>query len=650
MFNWFSGVFFKSFFISGSRIKDLNFLDKTIEDGFRSYLYSGGLAYKAAKRIINDFHPDALFTFNGRMFSHRIFLEVARLNNVRVLTHERGRQDNSISLFQNELCSSNDTFASTWGKWQTVPLLENQLNAVDKIMFEDREQGKNTGWLSFVSGNDSIEAIKDKYDIPLDKKIVNLFPSSDDELAASDSWKPVMGQIDWIRQVVGIFLKRKEFVLIVRLHPNLSGHTGTNQQFLDEMKSIETSVNTSKNVVFIWPKDKVNSYELLSASVANLTFFSTITLESVIRKKPALICGGGPFYGLDCVAILKHPELLEESINSILESKVTKKQLCALYRFCYHYFFRMAINFSLVEIVNVHHARLTYTSVEELQEGKNKSLDSICDFLAKGNDVHLLPSLDKTYAYEENDENIFLENKMNSNSRIKSADHCISVVVTCYNYAKYLKESVESIVRQTYSDFEIIIVNDGSTDNSQKVAELLINENPEIKIKLINQENSGQPAISRNNGIRQAVGEYILCVDADDKLDKIMLERCAQVLDANPSIDIAYTDRLDFDGVDEVVLAGEYNFNQLKYANHISYCGLYRRKVWEDVGGYRENVRGCEDWDFWVAAGCCGHHGKRIPEPLFMYRRHDTGLFQHALANFEEKKARGMFANSRRSL
>ena len=170
------------------RIKDLNFLDKTIEDGFRSYLYSGGLAYKAAKRIINDFHPDALFTFNGRMFSHRIFLEVARLNNVRVLTHERGRQDNSISLFQNELCSSNDTFASTWGKWQTVPLLENQLNAVDKIMFEDREQGKNTGWLSFVSGNDSIEAIKDKYDIPLDKNIVNLFPCSDYELAASDSW------------------------------------------------------------------------------------------------------------------------------------------------------------------------------------------------------------------------------------------------------------------------------------------------------------------------------------------------------------------------------------------------------------------------------------------------------------------------------
>jgi glycosyltransferase involved in cell wall biosynthesis len=219
----------------------------------------------------------------------------------------------------------------------------------------------------------------------------------------------------------------------------------------------------------------------------------------------------------------------------------------------------------------------------------------------------------------------------------------VSVIIPCYNYGRYLEECVKSVISQTYQDFEIIIVNDGSTDNSKEVAERLIIAHPHHRIQVIHQPNSGQPAISRNRGIREAKGEYILPLDADDRIAHSMLEECTHILDQNPSIAIAYTDRLDFDGVDQVVRAGDYDYSRLKYENQISYCALFRKEVWETVGGYRTNVKGCEDWDFWVAAGAKGYLGRRIPEPLFMYRRHDTGVYQEVVNRLAEKHAQIVF-------
>ena len=221
----------------------------------------------------------------------------------------------------------------------------------------------------------------------------------------------------------------------------------------------------------------------------------------------------------------------------------------------------------------------------------------------------------------------------------------VSVVVVSYNYARYLPEAVESVLNQSYPHLEVIIVNDGSTDNTAEVAEQLTKLHPHKTIKVINQKNAGQPAISRNIGIHQTRGEYILCLDADDKIAPTMIEECVHILDQDPTVSIVYTDRLDFDGVDQVVQAGEYSFPLLRYANHISYCALFRRKVWEDIGGYRTNVKGCEDWDFWVAAGAQGHFGRRIPKPLFLYRRHDTGVYQEALAHYQERAAQIIINN-----
>jgi len=219
----------------------------------------------------------------------------------------------------------------------------------------------------------------------------------------------------------------------------------------------------------------------------------------------------------------------------------------------------------------------------------------------------------------------------------------VSVIIPCYNYACYLSEAVESVINQTYQDFEIIIVNDGSTDNTIEVAELLIYRFPQYRIRLINQPNSGHPAFSRNKGISGAVGEYILPLDADDMIASTMLEKCVDVLSHDASLSIVYTDRLDFGSVNQIIAARDYDFELLKYQNHLSYCAMFKKAVWEAVGGYKPI--GCEDWNFWIEAGALGRFAKRIPQALFLYRRHDAGRFQHDSANIERVTAKIILQN-----
>ncbi len=220
----------------------------------------------------------------------------------------------------------------------------------------------------------------------------------------------------------------------------------------------------------------------------------------------------------------------------------------------------------------------------------------------------------------------------------------VSVIITCYNYAKYLSESVSSVVRQTFQNLEIIIVDDGSTDDTVITAESLQKENPKHNIKLISQNNSGV-ANARNKGIEQSHGKYILCLDADDMIDPEMLSESVDILRHQPAVDIVYTDRMDFGEKEKITPAGDFDKEKLLFQNCISYCALFKREIWDKVGGYRTNVDGCEDWDFWIAVSAMGYKGYRIPKPLFRYRQHREGLYFRLMENFTLKKAQIILNN-----
>jgi hypothetical protein len=217
------------------------------------------------------------------------------------------------------------------------------------------------------------------------------------------------------------------------------------------------------------------------------------------------------------------------------------------------------------------------------------------------------------------------------------SDPTVTVVITCFNYARYLPESVGSVLAQTLSDFEVLIVDDGSTDESLAVARELAAGDERITV--IAQPNSGQPAIPRNRAVGQARGRYIVSLDADDRLGSTMLEACAAVLDADPAVGMAYPQQHEF-GHDELLHpVFPWSVERLARCNFLSCTTMYRRAAWEAAGGYHLNVRGYEDWDLWLGIAEAGYVGRPAPGALFHYRKHEGGVYDEAKGGDQRLKA-----------
>ncbi len=213
----------------------------------------------------------------------------------------------------------------------------------------------------------------------------------------------------------------------------------------------------------------------------------------------------------------------------------------------------------------------------------------------------------------------------------------VSVVIPCYNHAQYLPETVESVVEQTYQDFEIIIVNDGSTDNTREVAEGLIRKYSRHRIKLIQQPNQGFSA-SCNTGLEQSVGRYFMPMSADDLIRPTFIEKTVKCLDEHPELGFVYTCVEEFGHDPLPPYCMDYDF-RLLCSHNIPHQSLIRKCVWEDVAGYDPELRGSyEDWVFWLSAGLKGWFGRLIPEPLFRFRKHKASLGTEMFAKDTELK------------
>ncbi|WP_163339176.1 glycosyltransferase family A protein [Desulfopila sp. IMCC35008] len=194
----------------------------------------------------------------------------------------------------------------------------------------------------------------------------------------------------------------------------------------------------------------------------------------------------------------------------------------------------------------------------------------------------------------------------------------VSVIIPCYNQGSFLTECVHSVVRQTYDDFEIIIVNDGSSD-AETVRVLSVFQ-ADGRITIVHTDNQGL-ASARNNGIRIAQGEYILPLDADDRIKPEYLRLAVDNLDKDPDLGIVYCRAQLFGAVDTEWLLPEYSIEQMLLDNIIFCAAMYRRRDWERVGGYDTGmVYGWEDYDLWLSLIEVGRGVLKIPEILFDYR------------------------------
>lgn len=206
----------------------------------------------------------------------------------------------------------------------------------------------------------------------------------------------------------------------------------------------------------------------------------------------------------------------------------------------------------------------------------------------------------------------------------------VSVIVPAYNAENTLAETLESVLVQTYRNFEIVIVDDGSTDRTADVASVFTNS--EAPVRLINQDNQGLAA-ARNAAISWSVGEFILPLDADDRISHKYLEKTVPLLDSHASIGFVSTGIKYFGGNDVHIPVQQQTYQAQLRANQIPVCSLVRKKAIESVGGYKSDAPGWEDWMLWLDILKAGWFMFPLNEPLFYYRRRMNSMADNAWAN-----------------
>jgi glycosyltransferase involved in cell wall biosynthesis len=199
----------------------------------------------------------------------------------------------------------------------------------------------------------------------------------------------------------------------------------------------------------------------------------------------------------------------------------------------------------------------------------------------------------------------------------------ISVLMPCYNHGAFIDDAIDSVLAQTFQDFEIVVVDDGSTEPGT-IEKLRALATPRITV--FRTENRGLPA-ARNFGASRASGRLFCALDADDRLAPTWFEKAVAVLDRQPHITFVSHWLETFGDEHWMWTPEQCDLPSLLARNAVNGAALVRREAFEGAGGYDESMRdGCEDWDFWLRLVEQGHQGAIIPEVLFYYRRRSDSM------------------------
>jgi glycosyltransferase involved in cell wall biosynthesis len=208
--------------------------------------------------------------------------------------------------------------------------------------------------------------------------------------------------------------------------------------------------------------------------------------------------------------------------------------------------------------------------------------------------------------------------KQDLNAKYLGLENMVSIVIPCYNQACYLEEAVKSVLNSSYKDFEIIIVNDGSSDNTEEVALKLQKEI--AGIRYFYQENKG-PSSARNLGIKNSEGSIILPLDADDLISPSYIEEAVKVLENQKNVKVVYCEAEMFGEKIGKWIIPDFSINKLVRRNLIFSTAFYKKSDWERIGGYDEKMTwSLEDWDFWLSMLKDGGEVVRLPMVGFFYR------------------------------
>ena len=195
----------------------------------------------------------------------------------------------------------------------------------------------------------------------------------------------------------------------------------------------------------------------------------------------------------------------------------------------------------------------------------------------------------------------------------------ISVIIPCHNSAEYISETLDSLLASSWKNFEVLAIDDASSDNTVDI--LRSYQQRDNRIHIIEQQQNTYCVIARQNAIAHAKGEYLVCLDSDDKLAPTYLEKCVSAAEQDKSLSIVYTDGMLFGRKN-----GPWKIPEFAPRQFLMHCSIYvsaliRKSDFDAVGGFDTSLTLCEDWELFISIIKNGGKVHRIHEPLFFYRQ-----------------------------
>ena len=212
----------------------------------------------------------------------------------------------------------------------------------------------------------------------------------------------------------------------------------------------------------------------------------------------------------------------------------------------------------------------------------------------------------------------------------------VSVIMPVFNVDRYVEPAIASALGQTWRDYELLVVDDGSTDGSVGIVERYAAR--DSRIRLLRKANGGISS-ARNLGLRSATGDLIALLDGDDTWDPTFLESQIEILEAHPEIDLVTANARNLGGLWDGKPARPWPdvrphpdlLSMIADEQAVFIMCVFRRRVYEQIGAFDESLRTNEDYDYWLRAASAGFRFFRNPRPLGGYRRRGDSLSSSAV-------------------
>lgn len=354
----------------------------------RSIIEGTVLSAMALRRVFDEVDPHVLITFNGRFFSHRVAVELARARGCRVFCHERGALKDTIKVRPGGGVHGLDFYDRIWSDWHNVPLQPHELQRAVGI-FRDRRYGRNLNWKAFSPRPSDEAQVRAQLRLD-DRPVVSCFTTSDDEWLAIPERRegPFPNSLDWIPATLEAARQSPDLLWVVRFHPNLIGN-GTNHQALGQARALREQL--PENCRFVMPDEVVSSYTLADLSACGVVYGSTMGVEMASRGMPVVSVARG-WYGRTALVLpVDRPDAYLPTVREAVARPRSFAVARWAHRFLHHLYVEEATPFPWVERLEGTKGRLRATNTADLAPGKDPVLDALCDLILHGTPLQPAP-------------------------------------------------------------------------------------------------------------------------------------------------------------------------------------------------------------------------------------------------------------------